>query len=65
VRKGARVSDDDIGGFSGNKGRGGLKKHKLQSLERAERQTLEKVEALILSSAAEVLSTEVSASVKI
>lgn len=66
VRKGLGISDDDICRFSGNKGRGGLDECKHKVLVKVvEWQTFEKVEALILSNDAKVLSMEVSAPAKI
>lgn len=59
------IANDDVCGFSGNKGRGSLEKHKYRAtgveVGGAKGQTFEKVEAVIFSSEAKVLSKEVPA----
>lgn len=59
------IADDDVCGFSGNKGRDGLEKHEFRvtgvKVEGAKGHTFEKVEAVIFSSEAKVLSKEVPA----
>ena len=61
------IADDDVCGFSGNKGRGSLENisTELVKVEGAKGQTFEKVEVVIFSSEAKVVSKEVSAPARI